>query len=66
MNWDQVEANWKNVKGQLRQKWGKLTDDDLEQAKGRREQIVAAIQRRYGDKREAIEGQVDQAIAKLQ
>ena len=66
MNWDQVEGNWKNVKGQIRQKWGKLTDDELEQAKGRRERIVAAIQKRYGDQREAVENQVDHLISKMQ
>ncbi len=35
MNWDQVEGNWKQVKGAVREKWGKLTDDDLVAAEGR-------------------------------
>jgi len=30
MNWDQIEGKWKEMKGQLREKWGNLTDDDLE------------------------------------
>ena len=36
MNWDQVEGNWKQFKGKVKEKWGDLTDDDLDQAAGRR------------------------------
>jgi uncharacterized protein YjbJ (UPF0337 family) len=62
MNWDQVEGQWEQVKGRIKQKWGKLTDDDLTMAKGRRDQLVGKIQERYGDKREAAERAVDDLI----
>lgn len=65
MNWDQVEGNWRNVKGQIQQKWGKLTDDDIEQTEGRRERLVGKIQARYGEAREKIERQIDGLIDKL-
>ena len=34
MNWDQIEGNWKQFKGKVKEKWGQLTDDDLDQAAG--------------------------------
>ena len=43
INWDQIAGNWKQFTGKARQKWGKLTDDDLEVAKGRREELVGKI-----------------------
>lgn len=65
MNWDQVEGQWKDVKGQLRAKWGKLTDDDLEEARGNRERLVGRLQARYGDAKEDFRDALDRMIAKL-
>ena len=65
MNWNQVEGHWDEVKGKLRHKWGKLTDDDLEQAHGRREQIVARLQQRYGEAKADLEKKVDALIEKI-
>jgi len=48
MNWDRVEGNWKEFKGKVQQKWGKLTDDDLAKINGQREQLEGIIQQRYG------------------
>lgn len=48
MNWDRIEGNWKNFKGQIKEKWGKLTDDDLDRAAGKRDQLAGRIQERYG------------------
>lgn len=62
MNWDQVEGSWRSVKGEIRQKWGKLTDDELEQSEGRRERLVGRIQARYGEAREKVERQLDELI----
>jgi uncharacterized protein YjbJ (UPF0337 family) len=54
MNWDRVEGNWKQFTGQARQKWGKLTDDDLQVVAGKRDELVGLIEERYGiDKDEA-------------
>ena len=48
MDWNRVEGNWKQVKGQVKEKWGKLTDDDLTAINGRRDQLEGKIQERYG------------------
>jgi uncharacterized protein YjbJ (UPF0337 family) len=48
MNWDRVEGNWKQFKGQVLEKWGNLTDDDLDRVAGQREQLEGIIQERYG------------------
>lgn len=59
MNWSRIEGNWKRVKGQVRQKWGKLTDDDIDVINGKREELVGQIQNRYGIARDEAERQVD-------
>jgi len=46
MNWDRVEGNWKQIKGKLREKWGNLSDDDLEKINGRRDQLEGKLQER--------------------
>ena len=48
MDWNRVEGNWKQVKGKVKEKWGKLTDDDLDVINGRRDQLEGKIQERYG------------------
>lgn len=48
MDWDRIAGNWKQFKGTIREKWGKLTDDELEQVKGNRDQLIGKIQERYG------------------
>jgi uncharacterized protein YjbJ (UPF0337 family) len=59
MNWEQVQGKWDQVKGEARQQWGKLTDDDIAQAKGRREELVGRVKERYGVAKEEAERQVD-------
>jgi uncharacterized protein YjbJ (UPF0337 family) len=44
IDWNRVEGNWKEVKGKIKQKWGQLTDDDLAQINGRRDQLEGKIQ----------------------
>ena len=58
MNWDRIEGNWKQVKGSLRERWGKLTDDDLDVVAGHREQLVGKIQERYGIAKDRAEEQL--------
>jgi uncharacterized protein YjbJ (UPF0337 family) len=48
MNHDRVEGQWKQVKGKLKERWGQLTDDDLDVIAGRREQLLGRIQERHG------------------
>src|ERR1700748_678598 len=48
MNWDRVEGNWKQFSGKVKEKWGKLTDDDITVINGKQDQLVGRIQERYG------------------
>ena len=59
MNSDRIEGNWKEMKGKVQQKWGKLTDDDLDVIDGRREELVGKIQQAYGKRRDEAEKEVD-------
>ena len=59
MNEDTLKGQWTQVKGVVREKWGKLTDDDVDQIQGRTEQLVGKIQERYGVARDEAKRQVD-------
>jgi uncharacterized protein YjbJ (UPF0337 family) len=59
MNWDEIEGKWKVIKGTVREKFGKLTDDDLNVVRGRRDQLIGKLQERYGYAREEAQRQVD-------
>jgi uncharacterized protein YjbJ (UPF0337 family) len=65
MNWDQVEGKWKQFQGQAKEKWGKLTDDDLDVIDGRRQQLVGRLQERYGIAKEVAEKQADEFVSTL-
>jgi len=58
MNWDQIQGNWKQVTGQAKEQWGKLTDDDLDVVAGRREQLAGKIQERYGIAKDEVDKQI--------
>jgi len=60
MNSDQMQGKWKQMKGSVKERWGKLTDDDLDVIDGRSDQLVGKIQERYGIAREAAQKQVDE------
>ncbi len=60
MNSDQLEGKWKQIKGQAKQKWGELTDDELDQIDGKREELIGKIQERYGIEKEEAAKQVSQ------
>jgi uncharacterized protein YjbJ (UPF0337 family) len=60
MNWDQVQGNWKQFKGKVREKWGKLSDDDLEVIGGKKDQLVGKLQERYGYAKAQAEKELDQ------
>jgi len=63
MNKDIFEGKWKEMRGQVKEWWGKLTDDELEQANGNAEQIVGLLQQKYGYTREAAEEEFNKRIA---
>jgi uncharacterized protein YjbJ (UPF0337 family) len=60
MNWDHLEANWKEFAGSARAHWGKLTDDDWKTITGKKEQLTARIQHRYGIAKNEAEKQVEE------
>src|SRR6185369_5006476 len=59
MNEDRVKGNWKQVKGKLKEQWGKLTDDDLDVIAGKRDQLLGRIQERHGIAKDEAERQVE-------
>jgi len=59
MDWNRVEGNWKKLKGKVKEKWGNLTDDDLDTIAGRREQLEGKIQERYGLAKDKVRKDVD-------
>ncbi len=59
MNWDQIEGHWKQLKGRAQAKWGELTDDELDRANGRKNELAGLVQEKYGKSREAAEREVD-------
>ena len=65
MNWDQVEGTWKQQKGKIMSKWGKLTDDDVESINGKRAQLLGLLQSRYGRAKEQAEVEIDKWIEQL-
>jgi uncharacterized protein YjbJ (UPF0337 family) len=65
MNWTTIEGEWKQIKGQLKSKWAKLTDDDVQSLSAKRDALVGKIQERYGVMKDDAERQVDEWIAKL-
>ena len=64
MNSDQLKGNWKQLMGDAKKQWGKLTDDDLKQVEGRKDKLVGKIQARYGVAKDEAERQVDSFVAK--
>ena len=63
MNWDQVEGQWHQLKGQVKAKWGKFTDDELQTIAGKKEQLVGKLQEHYGIVKDDAERQLDSWVA---
>ncbi|MGA8154024.1 MAG: CsbD family protein [Terriglobales bacterium] len=60
MNSDQIKGKWKQLKGVAKERWGKLTDDDLNVIDGQSDQLIGKIQERYGIARNAAQKQVEE------
>jgi uncharacterized protein YjbJ (UPF0337 family) len=60
MNEVTLKGQWTQLKGQIREQWGKLTNDDLDQIQGRSEQLIGKIQERYGIAREEAQEQLEE------
>jgi uncharacterized protein YjbJ (UPF0337 family) len=65
MNWDQMAGQWRQAKGKLLTKWGKLTDDDLDVISGKRDILVGRLQERYGMKKDEAERDIDRFLNTL-
>jgi uncharacterized protein YjbJ (UPF0337 family) len=65
VNWDRIQGGWKQMKGKLMEKWGKLTDDEFDRLAGNRDQLVGKIQERYGIQRDEAERQVKEWESRL-
>jgi len=66
MNKDVFEGKWKQLRGQAKEWWGKLTDDDLERVGGKYDQFVGLIQEKYGYTRERAQEEIDRRMAEHQ
>jgi uncharacterized protein YjbJ (UPF0337 family) len=62
MNWDEVKGDWKQFSGKVKAKWGKLTDDDLTQIGGKKDELVGKLQTHYGHSKEEAEKHLDEFI----
>jgi uncharacterized protein YjbJ (UPF0337 family) len=60
MNTDQLSGQWKQMKGAVRQQWGKLTDDDIEVIAGKRDSLVGKLQERYGLAKDEAQKKADE------
>lgn len=59
MNWDTIAGNWTQLKGKVKEQWGKLTDDELDQINGQRDQLIGRVQEAYGIGKDEAEKQVE-------
>ena len=59
MNWDRIEGNWKEFKGKIQTKWGKITEDDLAVVQGKRDELAGRLQQRYGYAKDQAEKEID-------
>ena len=59
MNWQQIEGKWDYAKGKLREKWGKLTDDDISVIGGKKDHLIGRLKERYGIQKDAAEKEVN-------
>lgn len=62
MNRDIFEGKWKEMKGQMKEWWGELTDDDLDRADGKADQLVGILQQRYGYTKEQAEEEFNKRL----
>jgi uncharacterized protein YjbJ (UPF0337 family) len=63
--WNKVSGNWKRMKGAVKERWGKLTHNEIQEARGRREALNGFIQSRYGIDRESADRQIDEWLKTL-
>lgn len=60
MNEDQLKGEWTQLKGRIRERWGRLTEDDLDVIAGKRDQLAGVLQKRYGLAKEELQSQIEE------
>ncbi|HYC56580.1 MAG TPA: CsbD family protein [Candidatus Binatia bacterium] len=65
MNWDQIEGKWKELSGGVKERWGKLTDDELTTIGGKRDKLAGVLQQKYGMAKEKVEEEISSFEASL-
>jgi len=66
MNRDILAGKWKEMKGRVKEQWGKLTDDELDRAKGRAEQMIGLLQQRYGYTKEKAQEEYERFLERTE
>lgn len=61
-----LQGNWKQLRGQIKQKWGELTDDELDQLEGKRDQLLGKLQEKYGYTKARAEREINDFLANLE
>ena len=64
MNWEEIEANWLKFRGEVKERWGRLTDDDLDVIAGRRDKLSGEIQKKYAIAKDEADREVDEFFAR--
>ncbi len=62
MNNDQAEAKWDKFNAKVKQQWGELTDDEVKKAEGNKDELIARIQEKYGESREAVAKKLNELV----
>ncbi|MBS1724760.1 MAG: CsbD family protein [Armatimonadetes bacterium] len=65
MNWNIIEGTWKEMAGKVREQWGKLTDDEIQEISGKKDRLEGLLQQRYGVTQEEASRQIDDWAGKL-
>lgn len=65
MNWDEIRGNWKEYAGKVQEKWGQLTDDDIDAIAGRRTRLAGKLEERYGYAKHEVRKELDDFAGKL-
>lgn len=60
MNWDQIQGNWKQMKGKIRQKWAEMTDDEYDKIAGKKEELSGWLQKKYGYTKDRADKEAEQ------
>ncbi|SEO12302.1 Uncharacterized conserved protein YjbJ, UPF0337 family [Paracoccus alcaliphilus] len=59
MNWDIIQGKWKQLKGSVKEKWGELTDDELDQIEGNKDKLAGKLQEKYGWTKDQAETEIN-------